>query len=318
MYDCIIVGAGPAGLTAAIYLARAAYRVLLVEALGVGGQVARTHEIDNFPGYPEGIAGVDLAYHMQQQAERFGAELSYDEVVSVDKQGKGFLVTTSTKHYHSHTVIIASGCSPRKLNVSGEERLYGKGVSYCAICDGAFYRGKRVAVIGGGDSAVKESIYLANLVSEVILIHRRQELRAEPYLVERAKKLANLRFLWNQRVTEILGNQRVSGLRLEDVSTQTCQILHADGVFIYIGMVPNTGFLSHLKLTTKHGYLVTDERMVTSVPGLFAVGDVRHKALRQITTAVGDGATAAHSVMDYLLHRGEESDHEYRTTATTT
>lgn len=303
-WDMVIVGAGAAGLTAAIYGGRARLSTLLLERLAPGGQAALTEAIENYPGFPEGISGPDLVRRMEQQARRFGATLLSAEVVTVIPAPEAIVVRTGAGEQQGRTVIIASGASPRELGVKGEHEYRGRGVSYCATCDGAFFRGKRVAVVGGGDSAVEEALFLTGFADRVFLIHRREEFRAARSLQERASASPGLEFVLDNVVEEILGGETVSGVRVRNVRSGDTRELEVQGVFIYIGLKPNTGFLPAQVKLDDEGYVVTDEEMRTSVTGIYAAGDVRSKSLRQVATAVGDGAVAAASAQRHVARAG--------------
>lgn len=300
VYDVIVLGSGPAGLTAAIYTARARRSTLVLAGSAVGGQVALTHMVENYPGFPEGIGGSELARLMQEQAERFGAQVEIDEATAVDLGQRPFRVSTYGGEHQARTLIIATGASPRKLGVPGEKEFTGRGVSYCATCDGFFYRDKEVAVVGGGNSAVEEALYLTRFARRVYLIHRRRQLRADAIVQERALANEKITCLWERTVAEILGEQTVTGLRLCRCDSDEHEELAVDGVFIYIGMVPNTQlFVGQLDLNP-WGYIVTDGAHHTRVPGVFAAGDVQELYLPQVATAVGSGARAAMEADKYL------------------
>ena len=300
-YDIVIIGAGPAGLTAGLYAGRGGLRAAVVEKLAPGGLVANTERIDNYPGFPDGISGLDLAQRMQAQAVKFGAHILSDEAVSIAVGQKGFSVfLASETSLNAKAVIVAAGAMPRALGVPGEKELLGKGVSYCAVCDGAFFKGQDVAVVGGGDSAVQEAIYLAGLASKVTVVHRRDALRAADSLQKIAFANKKIEFLWSRAVLAIEGRDAVSGLRLQDKATLAESVLPVSGVFIYVGNQPSTGFLSGLLKTDELGYIITDCDLMTSVPGVFACGDVRKKLVRQISSAVGDAAIAATAAQRYL------------------
>ncbi len=295
MYDVIIIGGGPAGLAAGIYASRARLKTVILEKLLPGGQAAVTDFIENYPGYPEGIRGPELTAKMQEQAERFGCEIKSDEVVAVDVKAKQ--VTAASSVYEAKAFIIATGADPRNLNVPGEKDLTGRGISFCATCDGALFSGRTVAVVGGGDSAVKEAMFLTKFAAKVFIIHRRRELRAEKIIQEKAFENPKIEFIWDAVVTEILGETRVQKVKVKNVKTKEESELAVDGLFIYIGRVPNTSFFDVEK---DNGYIVTDENMRTSVEGVFAAGDCRKKQHRQVATAVGDGAAAAMSAEEYI------------------
>lgn len=293
LYDVIILGSGPAGLTAALYTARARMSTLVLSGNALGGWVALTDTVENYPGFPEGIKGPDLAQLMQQQAEHFGAKLELDECTAVDFSSHPFKVQSYGGEYEAKTVLIATGNSPRKLEVPGEIAFTGRGVSYCATCDGFFYRGKEVAVVGGGTSAVEEGIFLTRFVDRAYLIHRRDRLRADAISQERAFANDKMSFIWDSVVTEVVGEQTVSGVRVRNVKTQEEQILPVAGVFVYIGSVPNTQLFEGQLELNEWGSIVTNRAQHTSVPGVFAAGDVQEPVLLQIATAVGSGARAA-------------------------
>ncbi|MGB9722406.1 MAG: thioredoxin-disulfide reductase [Chloroflexia bacterium] len=293
MEDVIILGSGPAGLTAAIYTARARLSTLVLAGSAPGGQVALTDRVENYPGFPEGIPGGELARRMQEQAEHFGARVEIDEALAVDLSRHPFRITTYGGEREARSLIIATGASPRKLGVPGEKEFTGRGVSYCATCDGFFYRGKEVAVVGGGNSAVEEGLFLTRFVERVYLIHRRDRLRADAIVQERALANEKFAFVWDSIVTEILGEQTVTGVRVRNLKTGEERVLPVSGVFIYIGMVPNTHFLQGQVQLNEWGYIVTDAAQHTSVPGVFAAGDVQELYLPQVATAVGSGARAA-------------------------
>lgn len=293
MEQVVIMGSGPAGLTAAIYAGRSQLSPLVLTGSLLGGQAATTSEIENYPGFPNGIGGMELTQLMQQQAQRFGARVEMDEVVEVDLRQHPFIIKTYSATYEANTLIVATGVSPRLLGVPGEEKFKGRGVSYCATCDGFFYKDKTVVVVGGGDSAVEEAIYLTRFASKVYIVHRRNQLRAQKIVQERALQNHKIEIKWDSVVMEVLGTDRVTGVRVKNVRTGEESVLIADGVFTYIGNVPNTQlFRGQLELD-EHGYIVTDRRMHTSVPGVFAAGDVQEQVLKQVATAVGSGAIAA-------------------------
>ena len=300
-YDIIVIGAGPAGLTAGLYAGRGGLRAAVIEKMMPGGLVANTERIDNYPGFPDGISGDDLTQRMQAQAARFGAQFVSDEAQSIAAEPKSFLVTLASRaQVRAKALIVATGAYPKRLGVPGEQELLGKGVSYCAVCDGAFFRGQDVAVVGGGDSAVQESVYLAGLCSKVTVVHRRSALRAAESLQKIAFKNGKISFSWNKAVVAIEGGRQVEGLRVMDKETMKDEVLPVSGVFIYVGYHPNSGVVKDLVKLDDNGYLVTDQNMMTSVPGIFAAGDVRQKLVRQISAAVGDAATAAIAAQQYI------------------
>ena len=299
IYDMVILGGGPGGYTAALYAARSGLDVLVLEKLSAGGQMALTSQIDNYPGFPEGVDGFELGMKFQEQAERFGAKTEYAEVRSLNLRVVPRVISTSEGDYLARTVVIATGAGAKKLGLPDEERLTGRGVGYCAHCDGMFYRGKTVAVVGGGNSAAAEALYLSRIAKKVILIHRRDSLRATKVYHEPLKKLGNLEFRWNSGITELLGGERLSGVRVKNYLTDEEEELQVDGVFVSIGRKPATELLEG-QLKLEGGYIVADESTQTSIPGVYAVGDVRTKALRQIITAASDGANAAHHAEEWL------------------
>jgi thioredoxin reductase (NADPH) len=304
--DLIIIGGGPAGLTAALYAARAAAEPLVLIGEVVGGQAATTTEVENYPGFPDGVGGAALAQNMQAHAEQFGAKVQFDLVTSVDFQTYPFRLNTRMAQYTARSIVITTGSSPRKLGVPGEKAFTGHGVSYCATCDGYFYKDGRVVVVGGGNSALDESLFLTRLVKEITIIHRRDELRADPILQERAFAEEKIRFVWNTVVDEILGDQDANAVRVRNVKTGEVSTIETDGVFIYIGHIPNTElFMDQLELD-ENGYIVTDRRQRTSVPGVFAAGDVQDPIFRQIVTAAGTGSAAAIEAVRFL----DESIHK--------
>jgi len=298
-YEVIIVGGGPAGLTAGLYTSRAGLKSLLVERGPLGGQMVNTTLVENYPGFPEGIAGSELGSLMHRQALRYGLEVVTAEVTSI-AQGQSYGVATTEGSFEVGAIIIAAGSEYRKLGVAGEERLAGRGVSYCATCDGFFFRGREVAVVGGGDTAITDALELSQLVSKVYVIHRRDQLRAGQVLQERAFAHPKLEFIWSMVVEEVLGEKVLEGLKLRNVETGQQSILKVDGVFVAIGLTPNSQSFFNILETDDAGYIVTDETMTTSAPGIFAAGDIRRNSPRQIAAAVGDGATAALSTFKYL------------------
>ena len=299
IYDMVILGGGPGGYTAALYAARSGLDVLVLEKLSAGGQMALTSQIDNYPGFPEGVDGFELGMKFQEQAEKFGAKTEYAEVRSLNLRVVPRVISTSEGDYFARTVVIATGAGARKLGLPDEERLTGRGIGYCAHCDGMFYRGKTVAIVGGGNSAAAEALYLSRIAKKVILIHRRDSLRATKVYHEPLKKLDNLEFRWNSGITELLGEDRLSGVRVKNYITDEEEELQVDGVFVSIGRKPATELLEG-QLKLEGGYIVADESTQTSIPGVYAVGDVRTKALRQIITAASDGANAAHHAEEWL------------------
>jgi thioredoxin reductase (NADPH) len=307
-YDVIIVGAGPAGLCAAMYAGRGMLKALTIERGAPGGELLNTDLIEDYPGF-ESIKGWELSEKMTQHAKKFGATIVTDSVRSVKRLHDGtFEVETDRdKKYSGMTVILTAGGTPTKLGVAGEKEYAGRGVSYCAVCDGAFFKGEVLAVVGGGDAAVEEADYLTRYATKVYVVHRRDELRASKILQERAFANPKIEFIWNKRVVEVVGNERgVQHLDLEDTVTGGRTNLEVGGVFVFIGFKPNTGVVQEHFRHDPSGYMLTDDRMMTSIPGLFAAGDVRSQLTRQITTAVGDATTAAIAVEKYVAaHRSD-------------
>ena len=301
VYDMIVLGGGPGGYTAALYAARAGRSVLVLERLSPGGQMALTSEIDNYPGFPEGVDGFELGMRFQEQAHRFGAETEYAEVRSLDLRSDPKVLHTPDGDFYARTVVLATGAGPRKLGIENEERLTGRGVHYCAHCDGMFYRGRTVVLVGGGNSAAAEALHLSRLAEKVILVHRRDTLRATKLYHEPLMKLPNLEFKWNSAVVELPGGDRLSGVKIKNLISGEEELLDADALFVSIGRTPSTALVEG-QLELENGYIVADESARTSIPGVFAVGDVRTKALRQIITAAADGANAAHFAEEYLEH----------------
>lgn len=305
----IIVGSGPAGLTAALYAGRGQLQPLVITGNQLGGQIAITNEVENYPGFPEGTTGPELVELMKEHAERFGARYAYEEVSEVELTGgPPFYVKTSGEEYEAETVIITAGASPRRLGVPGEEEFIGRGVSYCATCDGFFFRGKDVVVVGGGDSALEEGLFLTKFADNVRIIHRRDELRAGPTLQKRAFANEKISFIWDTVVTEIDGNGTVEAVQTQDVNDETLQTLPTDGVFIYIGHYPNSKFLEGQLAMDEHGYVITDEFTRTSVPGVFAAGEIQDPFFRQIATSVGQGCAAAMQAEKWLSEREDEDE----------
>lgn len=303
IYDMIIIGGGPGGYTAAIYAGRGGLSVLVLEQLGPGGQMATTQHIDNYPGFSEGADGFDLAEKMQNQAQQFGAVTKLEPVTELKLEGEIKEVVTLFGRYQGRTVAIATGASPRKLGLAEEDAFVGKGISYCATCDGMFYRGKTVAVIGGGNSAVEEALYLSRLCEKVYLVHRRDSLRADRAGALAVQKQENIEMVWNSVVTGLTGDSetgKLAALTLQDTQTGKTCFLTCQGAFVSIGRVPNTQLVKGMLELDSQGYLAADETTRTSLPGVFAVGDVRKKPLRQIITAAADGAVAAHFAQEYL------------------
>ena len=300
IYDMLVIGGGPGGYTAALYAARAGLSVAVLEKLSAGGQMALTDTVDNYPGFPEGIDGFSLGENMQLQAERFGAVTELAEVLDMDLSGKEKAVHTSEGTFWGKTVVISTGASPRKLGLPNEEFYTGKGLHYCAACDGMRYKGKTVAVLGGGDSAVADALALARIAEKVIIVHRRDTLRATKVYHQTLEEASNVTFLWNSEVTELLGQGKLSGIKLKHVQTGEETELSVDGVFVSIGREPSSGLVKNYLELDERGYIVAGENTATSLPGVYAVGDVRTKKLRQIVTAVADGAYAAYAAEEYI------------------
>ncbi|MFN7035833.1 MAG: thioredoxin-disulfide reductase [Bellilinea sp.] len=296
----LILGAGPAGLSAALYAARAELSPLVLTGMEMGGQASLTHTIENYPGFPEGIGGAELGELFRQQAERFGARFEYDLATAVDLSRRPFKVSTYNQQYLAETLIIATGASPNHLNVPKESELTGRGVSYCATCDGWFFKDKKVVVVGGGDSALEEGLFLTRYATDVTIIHRRDQLRAGAILQKRARENPKIHFIWDTVVSEILGNGVVNGVRLTNVKSGETTDFATDGVFIFIGHTPNTQIFQGQLDMTPQGYIVTDMQMRTSVEGVFAAGEVMDPHYRQVVTSAGMGAAAAIEATRFL------------------
>jgi thioredoxin reductase (NADPH) len=299
-YDVIIIGGGPAGLTAGLYASRARLRTLLVENGLFGGQMTTTETIDNYPGFPEGVTGDELSRLMEEQAKRFGMDTTSDEVVEVKLEGAEKKVFTAESSYACKTLIICTGAEYRKLGVPGEKEFAGKGVSYCATCDGAFFKDSQIVVVGGGDSALTEALFLTKFVKELTIIHRRDALRATKIYQEKAMANPKIKFLWDSVVQEIKGDDVVRAVVVKNVKTGEIKEFPTEGAFLFVGLLPRTQFLKGLVQMDEAGYIITNDRCETSVKGVFAAGDCRKKLLRQIATSVGDGATAAFAAEKYL------------------
>ncbi len=300
LYDMIIIGGGPAGYTAALYAVRAGLDTLVVERMSPGGQMALTGEIDNYPGFDTGIDGFALGMQMQKGAERFGAKTAYAEVVKVDFSKKIKTIETTSEILQTKTVVIAAGANPRRLGVPMEEEWTGKGVHYCAHCDGRFYKDKTVLVVGGGNSAAADALYLSRLAAKVYVVHRRDSLRATKIYHVPLMQAKNVEFLWNSTVSELLADSRITGAKIQNVHTHDCTDITCDGIFISIGREPATEFLKNSVTLDSAGYVVADESTKTNVDGVFAAGDIRTKVLRQIVTATSDGAVCVHYAQEYL------------------
>lgn len=302
IYDVIIIGGGPAGYTAALYATRAGLDTVLLEKMSAGGQMALTGDIDNYPGFPDGIDGFTLGMQMQQGAERFGAKTEYAEVESVEFSDKIKKIVTGFGTYYGKTVIIASGANPRELGIDSEKELTGRGVHYCAHCDGRFYKDKTVVVVGGGNSAAADALYLANLAKKVYVVHRRDSLRATKIYHDPLMKTENVEFVWDSIVTDFIVDSKVKGVKIRNKINGEESELVCDGVFVSIGRNPATDFLTEAVKLDKNGYIIADESTKTNIDGVFAAGDVRTKDLRQIVTAVADGAVAVHHAEEYIMN----------------
>ena len=300
IFDMIIIGGGPGGYTAALYAARAGLDVIVLEKLSAGGQMALTSQIDNYPGFEEGVDGFELGEKMQAGAEKFGAKTEYAEVFSVDLSAVPKIVETSEGTFYGHTVVFATGASPRELGVTGEKELVGRGVHYCAACDGMFYKGKTVVIVGGGNTAAADAMVLSRIAKKVIIVHRRDTLRATKIYHEPLKKAENVEFHWNSVVSEFISEGKVTGIKIKNVHTGEEELIHCDGVFVSVGRKPATELVNEQLDLDASGYIVADESTKTNISGVYAVGDVRTKKLRQIVTAVSDGAIAAHEAEEYL------------------
>lgn len=308
-YDVVIVGGGPAGLTAGIYAGRGQLKTVILEKGLPGGQIAQTQEVENYPGFDEVISGADLSQRMVKQAEKFGAQIVMDEVSSIAQTPDGFVVSGYDADYHAKAVILATGANPKRLNVPGEDEFYGRGVSTCATCDGFFYRGKEVVVVGGGDAAIEEGYFLTKFASKVTIIHRRDTLRANKEAQKRAFANPKMHFIWNTTVEEVLGEDgQVTGVRTRNALTGEESILKTDGIFIYIGHVPNTGFLNGLLELNATGYVKVRDEIYSNVEGIFVAGDVADEIYRQLGTSVGAGTKAAMAAEKWLIAKGSQQE----------
>jgi len=300
MENLVIIGTGPAGLTAAIYAGRAELSPLIITGKEVGGQITLTSELENYPGFPEGIGGYDLAQRFQQQAERFGARVEREIINEVDFRQRPFLLKTDSGEIEAKSVIIATGSSPRRLGIPGEADFLSRGVSYCATCDGFFFRDKKIAVVGGGNSALDEGLFLTKFGKEVVIIHRRDRLRGDPILQKRAFNNEKISFMWNTSVTEVIGDKKVEALKIQNVLNSKVEEVPFDGIFIFIGHIPNTTLFEGQIDLDEFGYIKVDERCHTNIEGVFAAGDVHDFVYRQAITASGFGAISAIEVEKYL------------------
>ncbi|MGI5850116.1 MAG: thioredoxin-disulfide reductase [Christensenellales bacterium] len=304
MYDVIIVGAGSAGLAAGIYAARGGMSALILEKVFAGGQIARAHIVENYPGFPDGVSGVDLALNFRAQAERHGAIIKTEDVTGYDLEGEEKKIVTVDNIYKAKTVVLAMGAKYRTLGLNSEKKYVGSGVSYCATCDGAFFKNKEVAVIGGGDTALEDALYLAGFASRIYVIHRRDELRGQKALQKAAMQHGSIEFIWDTEVDSVLGGALVEAVRIKNKKTQKMRDLSVSGVFIAIGTMPETEEVKDLIKMDNGGYIITDAGMRTNLPGVFAAGDIVSKSLRQVITAAADGAIAIYSAQSYL-HENE-------------
>ena len=298
--DVIIIGGGPGGYTAALYSARANLKTMVIEKLSAGGQMATTSQVDNYPGFEEGVNGFELGEKMRQGEERFGVESLFAEVESVDLSAQPKVIHTSDGDYFARTVILATGANPREMGLEEEQKLKGRGVAYCATCDGMFYRNKTVVVVGGGNTAVADALFLSKICNKVYLVHRRDQLRASKSYMSALKQSLNIEFIWNAKVREILHDKKVTGVVTEDIESGDTIKVACDGVFVAIGRIPNTDLFKGQLELDEGGYIVANETTKTNLPGVFAVGDVRTKPLRQIVTATADGAVASKFAEEYI------------------
>ena len=300
IYDTVIIGGGPGGYTAALYTARAGLSTVVVEKLSPGGQMATTDQVDNYPGFPEGINGFELGMKMQESAQRFGAETLYEEVTALELEASPKRIITSSGELLAKTVILSTGSSPRELGLPGERELRGRGVSYCATCDGMFYKDKTVVIVGGGNTAAADALYLSKICKKVYLVHRRDTLRASRVYLEPLKSRENLEFVWDSQVTSLLQEEKLTGVTVQNKKTGMEQTILCDGLFVAVGNVPNSQLFAGQVTLTENGYVDADETTCTNLPGVFAIGDVRNKPLRQIITAASDGAVASQFAEEYL------------------
>ncbi len=303
IYDVIIIGGGPAGYSAALYAARAGFSTVVIEKMAAGGQMALTDVIDNYPGFHEGVDGLTLGMQMRQGAERFGAQTTYSEVISVDVADANKVIHTITGDLVGKTVVIASGAEPRPLGIPNEQQLVGRGVHYCAHCDGRFYKDKTVMVVGGGNSAAADALYLSRIAKKVYVVHRRDTLRATRLYHAPLLEAENVEMLWNNTVVSCVADKRVSAAVIRNVRTGEQRTVACDGVFVSIGRNPVTAFLGDAVALDDHGYIIADETTKTNIDGVFAIGDVRTKAMRQVITAAADGAVAVHFIEEYLASK---------------
>jgi len=299
-YDVIIIGGGPAGLTAGIYTSRARLKTLLIESMSIPSQAVTTDRIENYPGFPDGVNGFELIEKFKTQAQKFGTEFITGGVKEIKESKPGWEIVTEDKPYTASSIIIATGASPRRLNVPGEDKLRGRGVSYCGTCDAALFKNKEVVVVGGGDTALEEALFLTRFVKKATVMHRRSALRGTRILQERVLADKKIEVAWDSVVTEITGSNKVTGVKVKNVKTGAETDFSCDGVFVFVGYAPNTDFLKDAVPLDEAGYIISDDNCLTSKPGIFAAGDCRKKLLRQVVTACGEGATAAFSCQHYL------------------
>lgn len=300
MYDVIIIGAGPAGMTAAIYTTRAGYKTLIIDKAAPGGQASITDVIENYPGFPDGVPGPELMMNFYQQSEKLGAQYCFENTTQLELHGDIKRVITDSNTYEARAVIIASGARPLTLDVPGEDKFTGKGVSYCATCDGFFFKGKDVVVVGGGDTAAEEALYLTKMCNRVTMIHRRDKLRATKLLRDKIMENEKIEIIWDTVVEKVIGEDKVEAVAIHNLKTGDKSILNTEGVFVFIGYIPNSDFLPSQLQLDQRGYIITDDELRTNITGVFAVGDVRQKVLRQVATAVGDGAQVVVALGEYL------------------
>lgn len=300
-YDCLIIGGGPAGLTAGLYACRSGLKTAMIEGMFPGGQITTTHSLENYPGFPDGVGGADFGALLEKQATRFGLEVLYEQAEAADITGDVKTIRTSGGEHTARSVILCMGAEPRKLGLAREDALRGRGVSYCATCDGAFFRGRTVAVVGGGDTACEDAAYLTRMAERVYLIHRRDELRASAVVAQRVKSDTHADIIWDSIVESILGENEVTGITLKNVKTGETGNVALNGLFIAIGVIPRSDIVKGVVELTEEGRIITDRNMRTNVPGVFAAGDVRDTVLRQVVTAAADGAIAADSASQYLM-----------------
>lgn len=300
IYDVLIIGGGGAGLTAGLYTSRAKLSTVLLEKLTPGGQIALTDVVENYPGFPEGITGPEISNRMEEQAKRYGTEIRYEEVNGIEKKNQNFLIKTTEGVLNARSIIVASGASYRNLGIPRERELTGHGVSYCATCDGAFFKGKEIIVVGGGDSALQEGIFLTRFVPKLTVVHRRDKLRASPLLQERAFQNPKIKFQWDSVVTDLLGEKKVEGVKFKNLKTGETSNFKTEGMFVFIGHDPNTAFLKGVVELDEKGYVKTGDNLETSVPGIFACGEVRAGAVKQLVSCCGEGCEAALAAQAYV------------------